>query len=133
MMGPDLVAIPHPPPLVFKASWYAPRIRDYIWVLKENYHNQRPEQLFSRANQPWLDRFAYNGNLFYFYLVVSNYFVLSTIYEIKFTSQNIYINWIPLLHCLQPALQGTGLLWLLILYFLEECPVETDCDQMAKK
>lgn len=33
MMGPYLVMTA--PLLVFKASWYAPGIRDYIWVLKQ--------------------------------------------------------------------------------------------------
>lgn len=43
------------------------------------------------------------------------------------------MNLVPWLHCLQLASQGTELLWLLILYFLEECLAEIDCDQMAFK
>lgn len=39
--------------------------------------------------------------------------------------------WRPWLHCLQLVLQGTGLLWLLVLCFPGECLVEIDCDQMV--
>lgn len=38
---------------------------------------------------------------------------------------------IPWLHCLRLVLQGTELLWLLVLCFPVECLVEIDCDQMA--
>lgn len=49
------------------------------------------------------------------------------------TLHKTYMWSIPWLHCLQLVLQGTGLLWLLVLCFPGECLVEIDCDQMAFK